>query len=262
MKIDFVEEKRKLIQNTTLMIKTFQRSDCLDRLLESIDQFYGKYGEDLKIIIGDDSLEESEPLQIRNKVIYHKLPFDTGSGATRNFLIDTIDTDFFVYLDDDYVFTENTRFEEFVAVLEEYEDIDIVAGYCLDKGVERRYFNGVLVPSDEKGYLEFKRGRQKGKRWGGRIRIVDIVENFWAGRTEKIKQVRWRPDLKTVEHIVFLVDCMFSGLTVAKYSDININHFQQMKEPYRTLRFRYKDLTFIDDMLQKSYGIKLERTIY
>jgi len=262
VKIDFVEEKRKIIRNTTLMVKTFQRPDCMDRLLKSIDQFYGKYGNDLKIIIGDDSSEENEPLQIRNKVAYYKLPFDTGSGATRNFLLDEIDTEYIIYLDDDYVFTKNTRFEEFVTILEEYKDIDIVAGCCFDKGVKRRDFNGLLVPSAKKGMLEFKRGRQKGKRWGGRIRIVDIVENFWAGRTEKIKQVRWRPDLKTVEHIVFLVDCMFSGLTVAKYSDINIDHFQQMEESYRKLRFRYKDLTFIDRMLQKSYGVKLEGKIY
>lgn len=262
MKIDFEEEKRKIFRNTTLMVKTFQRPYSLNRLLESIDQFYGKYGEDLKIVIGDDSSEEIEPLQIRNKVIYYKLPFDTGSGATRNFLLDEIDTNYFIYLDDDYVFTENTRLEVLITVLEKNEDIDIVAGYCLDKGVERRNFNGLLVPSDKKGYLAFKRGLQKGRRWGGRIKLFDIVENFWAGRTEKLKQVKWRSELKTLEHVVFLVDCMFSGLIVAKYSGINIDHFQQISESYRMLRYRYKDLSFIDDMLLKSYGIKLDRTIY
>jgi hypothetical protein len=262
MKIEFEEEKRKIFQNTTLMVKTFQRPDCLDRLLESIDQFYGKYGEDLKIIIGDDSSEQNEPLQIRNKVAYYKLPFDTGSGATRNYLLDEIDTEYFIYLDDDYVFTKNTRFEELITVLEENEDIDIVAGCCLEQGKEMRNFCGLLVPSNKKGYLAYKRGRQKGTRCRGRLELFDLVENFWAGRTEEIKQVKWRSALKTIEHIVFLVDCMFSGLTVAKYLGINIDHFQQMSESYRMLRYRYKDLTFIDDMLRKSYGIKLDRTIY
>jgi len=260
--IDFDEEKKRIFRKTTLMIKTFQRPHCLNRLLESIDRFYGYYGEDLKIIVGDDSAEAREPRAIRNKVVYYKLPFDTGSGATRSFLLDRIGTEYFVYLDDDYVFTKDTRFEVLIVALEENQDIDIVAGCCLDNGVEKRDFNGLLIPSRQKGYLSFQRGRQKGKRWDGRIEIVDIVENFWAGRTARIKHVKWRPELKTVEHMVFLVDCMFSGLTIGRFPGITIDHFQEVNDSYRMLRYRYEDLTFIDDMLEKSYGVKLERTLY
>jgi hypothetical protein len=68
-----------MIQDITAVIKTFERPNELDRVIQSLRGFYP----DLKIIVTDDSRIPYP----RNDVDYHVMPYDSGLSAGRNLLI-------------------------------------------------------------------------------------------------------------------------------------------------------------------------------
>jgi beta-1,4-N-acetylgalactosaminyltransferase 2 len=65
-------------QNITLLIKTFERRNCLLQLVRSIRKYYPE----VRILIVDDS---KNPEIIKDKYLdYHILPFNQGISYRRN----------------------------------------------------------------------------------------------------------------------------------------------------------------------------------
>lgn len=85
----------------TFIIHTFKRPDCLSRLLESIKEYYPN----TPVIVYDDS------------------EFDRGLSWGRNHLVSQVKTKYFLLLDDDFVFTNETKIERLVEKAEQGYDI-------------------------------------------------------------------------------------------------------------------------------------------
>lgn len=203
------------IERVTLIISTFERPAQLDRLLESIRVRYPR----IPILIADDGVK---PRQLDGYAVY-ALPFDRGVSAKRNLLLSQVDTDYFVTLDDDYLFTDQTSLERMLPLMMAW---DIAAGH-----VEGDEFAGKLVREGDT--LRYERG-------GNSAGEVDIASNFFMARTESVRAIGWRNELKLAEHTDFFLRARH--LKVCYVPEVRIGH-QPGGNP-RYLRFRDRAFAF------------------
>jgi hypothetical protein len=166
------------VGDVTLLVKTFERPHLARRLIDSVIRVHPS----LRIVLADDS---ATPMRDpRAKLV--ALPYDSGLSAGRNAALAEIDTPFFVLADDDFVFFRETRLDRVLEVLRAHEEIDIVGGRVID--------------------LPFLRAEESASRSLGRIAGLErreVVRNFFVGRTARVREVGWDPELKLVEHADF-----------------------------------------------------------
>ncbi|XP_067414796.1 beta-1,4 N-acetylgalactosaminyltransferase 2-like [Emydura macquarii macquarii] len=112
---------RKISSLVTITTKTFLRYHKLRRFIKSVRQYYP----DIKIIVADDS-NITEKIEEEN-VEHYIMPFGKGWFAGRNLAISQVTTKYYLWVDDDFLFTENTKIEKLVDVLEE-TNLDVVGG--------------------------------------------------------------------------------------------------------------------------------------
>ncbi|KAM9855796.1 beta-1,4 N-acetylgalactosaminyltransferase 1a isoform 2-T3 [Aulostomus maculatus] len=97
----------------TIVTKTFLRYDKLKDLIDSIRQYYPN----ITIVIADDN---QHPQPVTGPHIEHfSMPFGKGWFAGRNLAVSQVTTKYVLWVDDDFLFTENTKLEKMVDILEE-----------------------------------------------------------------------------------------------------------------------------------------------
>uniref|UniRef100_A0A3Q1ERL8 Glycosyltransferase 2-like domain-containing protein n=1 Tax=Acanthochromis polyacanthus TaxID=80966 RepID=A0A3Q1ERL8_9TELE len=217
----------------TITTKTFLRYDKLNVLLKSIRQFY----RNIKVIIADDSLE---PEKITGENIQHYImPPSQGWFAGRNLAISQVTTKYFVWVDDDFLFTKNTKLEKLVEVMEAIPELDVVGG-----SVQGGQFHFVLEYEEgdeiDGGCLN-RRSNTKSHPLPGfpQCSLASGVVNFFMARTDSALKVGFDPKLLRVAHSEFFMDGLGS-LLVASCSDVPIDHQPKTKanKDPRYSRFR------------------------
>ncbi|XP_056307839.1 beta-1,4 N-acetylgalactosaminyltransferase 2 isoform X2 [Danio aesculapii] len=177
----------------TVLIKVFLRYKELNVLIQSIRSLYPK----IKIIVADDSLE---PEKVKGENIEHYImPPAQGWFAGRNLALSQVTTKYFLWVDDDFVFLENTNIESFVKIMEANPELDVVGGQ-----VESNQFSF---------RLEYEEGSSD----------EDGVVNYFMGRTEAVRKVGFDPFLKRVAHTEFFIDAL-GDLLVVTCKDLKIGH--------------------------------------
>lgn len=147
-------------------------------------------------MIADDSPEP----QVREDVEgYFTLPFDTGISFGRNYILDKVETEYFMLIDDDTIFTKKTNLNWPLYILENYENIDLVAGAYSKSVLNLNQFRGTLF-SDQKTLYRIQ--GLHSKIIDG-FPIYDYTPNMFLARTEKIKPIKWDEELKICEHSEF-----------------------------------------------------------
>jgi glycosyltransferase involved in cell wall biosynthesis len=186
--------------NITFIIHTYKRPGCVKRLIESIKDFYP----DIPVLVYDDT------------------EFDRGLSWGRNHLVSQVKTPYFLLLDDDFVFTADTKIERLYEKAE--QGYDVVAGALLENSIlhyEGRYEleDGVLryIPTTEEP--------------------LDYVLNFFVGRTEKFKECKWDEELKLGEHTAFFF-AHKGKLKIAYDSSAIAKHLPEKPEGYAEDRKR------------------------
>ena len=172
------------MNNVTAVIKTFERPACCKRLVSSIRKYYP----DMPIVVADDSREHIKLNGEGMRVI--ELPFNVGLSAGRNEAMGLVETDYFVLLDDDFIFDERTNIGLMVDMLEK-NCLDIVGGWV--DGADNRCAmlhreDGMLIASPCGQQAQY-------------MVNVDMVKNFFVGRT--IADIEWDAKLKLCEHTAF-----------------------------------------------------------
>lgn len=220
------------LAQTTAIIKTFQRPQCLDRLIRSIRTYYPE----LRIIVGDDGFEPS----LRSDVEYVRLPVDIGTSAGRNALLERVTTPFYLLLDDDVEFRAETDVRKLARLVAD-GTLDLAAGDCVR--VKRKFFVLKLRPQPFHGLFEFRHDELRlvaGSLGEGRgFTLCDITHNFYVARKDAVQAIGgWDSDLKTNEHIEFFVRARRAGLRVGFCPDVVIWHWNARPPGYAEYRNR------------------------
>ncbi|KAM4602302.1 beta-1,4 N-acetylgalactosaminyltransferase 2-like [Discoglossus pictus] len=213
---------QKISSLVTVATKTFLRYDKVRLLIKSVRQFYP----DITVIVADDN-ENTEKLQEKNVEQYF-MPFAKGWFAGRNLAVSQVTTKYFLWVDDDFIFTENTKLEKFVQVLEE-TDLDVVGGSVDGNDFK---FKILYQEGDEDGACLHRRHGSYHKLEGFPNCVVASGEvNFFLAHARRVLATGFDPKLQRVAHTEFFIDG-FGSLRVGSCSDIRIGH--QTKFPPKT----------------------------
>jgi hypothetical protein len=185
--------------NVTFIVKAFERSGCLTRLLDSVAASYPG----APVIVLDDSgrplLTDRERAALEQRLPhlrYIRSAFDVGLAAGRNALVDEVKTPFVLLLDDDFILEAGSGIERLLGVLE--RGLFDLAGGCIDSA----HGYSLLHSGD---HLEVRSDLACAGHtdrpplfdtpdlscWE-----VDMINNFFLARTDFLRQVRWDPRLK------------------------------------------------------------------
>lgn len=202
----------------TITTKTFLRYDKLRELLRSIRLYYP----DIKVIVADDN-EKPEKIEDPN-VDQYIMPYAKGWFAGRNLAVSQVTTKYFLWVDDDFLFTDKTKIEKLVDVLEK-TDLDMVGG-----NVAGNHFSFQLIweeGNDEGDCLHWRGGGYHPIEGFPDCVLTGGVVNFFLAHTERILGVGFDPKLSRVAHTEFFIDGL-GRLRVGSCSHVSIEH--QKKE--------------------------------
>lgn len=227
-----------MLNDVTLLVKAFERPDSVVALYKSLRLYYPS----IPIVIVDDGNNKPPQDIFDENVKYINAEYNIGVSAGRNLALSHITTEYFVLLDDDFIFTEHTKLENMLEVLET-TDIDIVSGIMHDFGKIKRSFAGCFDVTDDVFTLRIEKTCGE----SGGYSLYNIVLNFFMARTEKIKKIKWDPELKTGEHKEFFIRARAYGIKCTVLESVTINHFPEQLgnyAEYRSAAAGYEALAF------------------
>ncbi|KAA0707181.1 Beta-1,4 N-acetylgalactosaminyltransferase 1 [Triplophysa tibetana] len=208
----------------TIATKTFLRYDKLQDLIDSIRKFYPT----VTIVIADDT---KDPKPVKGPYIEHYLmPFGKGWFPGRNLAVSQVTTKYVLWVDDDFIFTSNTKLEKMVDILER-TTLDLVGGGVREvTGYTANYRHIITTDAgDEEGdCLHIRKGYHHVIEGFPNCVVADAVINFFMARTEKIRKVTFDPRLARVGHLAFFIDGL-GTLHVGSCDDVIINHASKIK---------------------------------
>uniref|UniRef100_A0A9J8A671 Beta-1,4 N-acetylgalactosaminyltransferase n=1 Tax=Cyprinus carpio carpio TaxID=630221 RepID=A0A9J8A671_CYPCA len=211
----------------TIATKTFLRYDKLQDLINSIRQYYPT----VTIVIADDS---EHPKTVSGPYIEHYImPFGKGWFAGRNLAVSQVTTKYVLWVDDDFIFTANTKLEKLVDVLEK-TTLDLVGGAVREAtGYTATYRQTISIEAGEEDgdCLHMRRGFHHIIQGFPHCVVTDGVINFFLARTDKVQQVGFDPRLARVAHLEFFIDGLGS-LHVGSCDDVIVNHATKIKLPW------------------------------
>ncbi|KAM6980169.1 beta-1,4 N-acetylgalactosaminyltransferase 1 [Aplochiton taeniatus] len=211
----------------TIATKTFLRYDKLQNLIDSVRKYYPT----VTIIIADDS---EIPKIVQGPHIEHYImPFGKGWFAGRNLAVSQVTTKYVLWVDDDFIFSSNTKLEKLVDVLER-TTLDLVGGAVREAtGYTATYRQTISIePGEENGdCLHMRRGFHHVIQGFPNCVVTDGVINFFLARTDKVQQVGFDPRLARVAHLEFFIDGLGS-LHVGSCDDVIVNHATKIKIPW------------------------------
>ncbi|KAL7379376.1 hypothetical protein ABVT39_026811 [Epinephelus coioides] len=203
--------------HVTIATKTFLRYPQLKVLLSSIRRFYGN----IEVVIADDSFE---PEHIPGEHIrQYFMPPAQGWFAGRNLAVSQVTTKYFLWVDDDFVFREETKIEKLVEVMEAVPELDVLGG-----AVQGNQFHFSLIydeGEENEGGCLYRKSKGKFHSLPGypQCFLADGVVNFFLARTDAVQRVGFDPKLQRVAHSEFFMDGLGS-LLVATCGHVSIGH--------------------------------------
>ncbi|CAL8249756.1 unnamed protein product [Boreogadus saida] len=215
----------------TVTTKTFMRYKELKVLIRSLRQFY----KDVVLIIADDSFTPEKITE--ENVLQYIMPGGQGWFAGRTLAVSQVTTKYFLWVDDDFIFTEKTKIEDLVEVMEATPELDVVGG-----SVSGNQFYFSIAYEEGDGVTGGCMDRKPNKKFQSlpnypQCSIVNGVVNFFLARTDAVNRVRFDPKLKRVAHSEFFMDGL-GQLMVASCGHISIGH-QPGGDTAQYGRFRY-----------------------
>ncbi|XP_059499324.1 beta-1,4 N-acetylgalactosaminyltransferase 1 isoform X2 [Stegostoma tigrinum] len=214
----------------TIATKTFLRYDKLRELISSVRKYYPN----VTIVIADDS---DKPQKIEGDFIeQYFMPFGKGWFAGRNLAISQVTTKYLLWVDDDFIFTANTKIEKLVTILEK-TTLDLVGGAVREKtGFATTFRHQISVEQggQEGDCLHTRMGHYHVLQGFPNCVVTDGVVNFFLARTDKVQQVGFDPRLTRVAHSEFFIDGL-GILHVGSCDDVTVDHATKIKLPWSSV---------------------------
>ncbi|XP_064155203.1 beta-1,4 N-acetylgalactosaminyltransferase 1-like isoform X1 [Anguilla rostrata] len=239
----------------TIATKTFLRYDKLQDLIDSIRLYYPT----VTIVIADDN---ENPERVTGPYIEHYImPFGKGWFAGRNLAVSQVTTKYVLWVDDDFIFTANTKVEKMVDILER-TTLDLVGGAVREVTGYTATYRQTIVREQggtEGDCLHIRRGYHHVIQGFPNCVVCDGVINFFLARTEKVRQVGFDPRLARVAHLEFFIDGLGS-LHVGSCDDVIVSHASKIKLPWGQsgsskayAKFRYPPMSY--DIVRMKEGL-------
>uniref|UniRef100_A0A3Q1GYM9 Beta-1,4 N-acetylgalactosaminyltransferase n=2 Tax=Acanthochromis polyacanthus TaxID=80966 RepID=A0A3Q1GYM9_9TELE len=242
----------------TIATKTFLRYDKLKDLIDSIRQYYPS----VTIVIADDN---EHPVPVTGPHVEHYImPFGKGWFAGRNLAVSQVTTKYVLWVDDDFIFTANTKLEKMVDILEK-TTLDLVGGAVREvTGYTTTYRHTISVEAggEEGDCIHIRNGFHHTIDGFPNCVVADAVINFFLGRTDKVREVGFDPRLSRQAHLEFFVDALGS-LHVGSCSDVIVNHASKIQLPWSKTesqkayeKFRYSSSSANTNMQNEVFYFK------
>ena len=240
--LGLVRNRQKVYRDVTILIKTFNRPKTVVGAIKKIRKFYP----DIKILLADDSQKIVEIDDNQTEVF--PMPFDSGVSKGRNFLLEKVETPYFLMMDDDHYFNGRTHLEKMLSLTEDY-DFDILSALVFQRSVfKKELYRKKLVDfylnlEIDKGTLTFADGfYEKTDKY---IRC-DLVHQFFIAKTEPVRQMGgWDDRLKTADHADFFIRAKQAQLKVGYTPLARVDHVhrrdERFSEEYKTFRTRMSE---------------------
>ncbi|KAI8519222.1 Beta-1,4 N-acetylgalactosaminyltransferase 1 [Branchiostoma belcheri] len=163
-------------EKVTIITKTFLRYPSVKLLLQSIHKYYPK----MRVVVADDG----RPIQDLQGTSLQ------GWFGGRNLGVSQVTTPYLLWVDDDFIFTEATKLEVMVDILDN-SNLDVVSGIC-GGGSKRLYAARLSVIPGEHDNDGVCISEKLGKNYGQVHGFPDCflttrVTNFFMGRTDGIR---------------------------------------------------------------------------
>jgi glycosyltransferase involved in cell wall biosynthesis len=165
----------------TIVVKTYERPGTVARLLRSIRRLQPG----AEVVVVDDSRAPAAVAGARLVTLAH----GAGVSAGRQAGLDAVETEFVAMFDDDFVLTRHSHLGAAVDFLDRHAEADIVGG----RVVNLPRYRSVDYPRDPAG------------RRVGALDVHLKVPTFYVARTERLRLVGWRPELKRLDHADFFM---------------------------------------------------------
>ncbi|XP_042577414.1 beta-1,4 N-acetylgalactosaminyltransferase 2-like [Cyprinus carpio] len=145
-----------------------------------------------------------------------------GWFAGRNLTVSQLTTKYFLWVNDDFVFLNETQIESFVEIMEALPELDVLGGEVLG---DQFYFVLEYDEGDESdgGCLRCIKGLHQPLPSNDGCFLVDDVVNYFLASTDAVQRVGFDPFLKRVGHTEFFIDGV-GKLMVASCKGISVGH--------------------------------------
>jgi len=237
--------QRSNMERVTFGIVSFNRPAKLSRLLESIERFYPG----ASVAIAENGLTGwwNETLETRDgnrRVLL--LPFDAGCSAARNCLIDRCETEYLLFLEEDFVFTQETDLQPLIEILDSDSRIGMAGGLVKPGGIpvaqELRTTSSGVAYCTAKG-----------------------LRMFAIGRREFFADHRFDELLKTGEHGPFMTRVERAGKWELAFCDAASIEHHKVDNTEEYAQFRQRAAEFRDKwkrhlLLEEYLTLKKDRT--
>ena len=166
-----------------------------------------------RIYIGNQGQEDLTKIKFFNDLVEQghyvtKLPYNCGLSYARNYLIKKTKEPYIMVIDNDFLFYKTSNLDAFAQILEDDENIGIVAGK-----LEKRdnYTHNLIYSSNEKKIIYLKTNpkniqiQESCHRPNQSYFYTDLVLNFFLAKREVFNDIQWDDGLKLVEHTDFFM---------------------------------------------------------
>lgn len=247
--------KKRVSKDVTVLVKTFNRPKTVSGAIRKIRRFYPN----IRILLADDSKETVEINDGKTEVF--SMPFDSGVSRGRNFLLQKVETPYFLMMDDDHYFNVRTNLGKMLCLLEE-EDFDILSALVFQRAFLRREFyrkelvDFYLNMEIDNGVLRFFDGFHV--RTKDYVKC-DLVHQFFIAKTEAVSQMGgWDDRLKTADHADFFIRVKQAQLKVGYTPRARVDHvhrrderFSKDYEAFRTRMSEFRKIWIEQHNIQK-----------
>lgn len=251
------------LNDSTLIVTAFNRPDELEACVTSIRAFYSK----LKIIVSDNGKhfkEVRKRLERVHKCRYLQLPFDCGVSRAKNVALDMVETKYAIIIDDDFIFTEETKLEKMKAVLDNDPSVGVVGGCPVTSSgkigtggstlrVDREHSFLVRKPIEEPEWKEIN---------GIKYFYADFIRQFLIIRN--VPELRWEERMKICGlHLYFFLKLKWEERWKAAYvPEVTVLHDRSRPTPeYTEFRRRRDAWKMLHEITGIKYGIFDKHTV-